>query len=111
VEAQQYGAFIQAIGRFLMEEEIVDRSTGVRLNPNFLDYKVPTTLEVPRIAGLKTFIKEVGKEGGAWGVCGIGEDNSVTGTPLLLNALYNAIGVRIDPPATPDKVLKALGKI
>jgi len=111
VEAQQYGAFIQAIGRFLMEEEIIDHSTGVRLNPNFLDYKIPTTLEVPRIAGIKTFIKEVGKGGGAWGSCGIGEDNAVTGTPLLLNALYNAIGVRIDPPATPDKILKALGKI
>jgi CO/xanthine dehydrogenase Mo-binding subunit len=111
VQAQQYGAFIQAIGRFLMEEEIIDRSTGVRLNPNFLDYKVPTTLEVPRLAGIQTFIKEIGKEGGAWGICGIGEDNSVTGTPLLLNALYNAIGVRIAPPVTPDKVLKALGRI
>jgi CO/xanthine dehydrogenase Mo-binding subunit len=110
VEAQQYGAFIQAIGRFLTEEEIIDRETGVRLNPNFLDYKVPTTLEVPRISGIKTFIKEIGKEGGAWGICGVGEDCAVTGTPLLLNALYNAIGVRIEPPVTPDKVLKALGK-
>jgi len=110
VEGQQYGAFIQAIGRFLTEEEVIDTSTGVRLNPNFLDYKCPTTLEVPRLGGIKTFIKEVGREGGAWGLCGIGENDSVTGTPLLLNALYNAIGVRIDPPVTPDKVLKALGK-
>lgn len=111
VEGQQYGAFIQAIGRFSTQEEILDESTGVRLNPNFLDYKCPTTLEVPRIAGIKTFIKEIGKEGGAWGLCGIGENDAVTGTPLLLNALYNAIGVRIDPPVTPDKVLRALGKI
>lgn len=110
VEGQQYGAFIQAIGRFLMEEEVVDKSTGVRLNPNFLDYKCPTTLEVPRIGGIKTAIKEIGKEGGAWGACGVGENCAVTGTPLLLNAFYNAVGVRIDPPVTPDKILQALGK-
>lgn len=93
-----------------MEEEVVDKSTGVRLNPNFLDYKCPTTLEVPRIGGIKTVIKEIGKEGGAWGACGVGENCAVTGTPLLLNAFYNAVGVRIDPPVTPDKILQALGK-
>ncbi|TAL32326.1 MAG: hypothetical protein EPN93_16045, partial [Spirochaetes bacterium] len=107
-EAQQIGGQCIGVGETLTEEIIYDRETGIPLNFNWIDYKIPTMADMPDIDPV---LLEVWKGAGEYGACGIGE-GTVTCTPRsVLNAIYNAIGVRInDIPVKPEKVLKALGK-
>jgi len=89
----------------MLEEYVFDERTGVKLNNNMLDYKKPTTLDVPLVE--KKFL-ETRAGNAAYGSSGI--SHSLANTHLLLIAIHNAIGVWVDPPATPDRILKALGK-
>ncbi len=89
----------------LLEEYVFDERTGVRLNANMIDYKKPTMLDVPSVN--RKFL-ETRAGNAAYGANGI--SHSLANTHLIIIAIYNAIGVWVDPPATPDKVLKALGK-
>jgi xanthine dehydrogenase YagR molybdenum-binding subunit len=106
-EAQQIGGQVIAVGETLSEEIIYDPQTGFPLNFNWIDYKIPTMADMPDIDPL---LLEVWRGGGEYGACGIGE-GTLTCTPrAILNAIYNAIGVRIDEiPVKPEKVLAALG--
>ncbi|MBI2518866.1 MAG: molybdopterin-dependent oxidoreductase [Bdellovibrio sp.] len=108
-EAQQIGGQCIGVGESLTEEIIYDEETGRPLNFNLIDYKIPTMADMPEIDPV---LMEVWKGAGEYGACGIGE-GTVTCTPRsVLNAIYNAIGVRInDIPIKPEKVLKALGKV
>jgi xanthine dehydrogenase molybdenum-binding subunit len=108
-EAQQIGGQCIAVGEALTEEIIYDPPTGQPLNFNFVDYHVPTMADLPDI---EPVLMEVWKGAGEYGACGIGE-GTLTCTPrAILNAVYNAIGVRIDEiPVKPEKVLRALGKV
>jgi CO/xanthine dehydrogenase Mo-binding subunit len=107
-EAQQIGGQVIGVGETLTEEIIYDPQTGVPLNFNWIDYKIPTMADMPDIDPV---LLEVWRGGGEYGACGIGE-GTLTCTPrAILNAVYNAIGVRIDEiPLKPEKVLAALGK-
>jgi xanthine dehydrogenase molybdenum-binding subunit len=107
-EAQQVGGQCIGLGEALTEEIVYDPATGVPLNFNWVDYHIPTMADMPDI---EPVLLEVWKGGGEYGACGIGE-GTVTCTPrAILNAIYNAIGARVDEiPATADKVLRALGK-
>jgi xanthine dehydrogenase molybdenum-binding subunit len=108
-EAQQIGGQCMAVGEALTEEIVYDRATGVPLNFNFIDYKIPTMADMPDI---EPVLLEVWRGAGEYGACGIGE-GTVTCTPrAIANAVYNATGARVDDlPLTPPKVLRALGKI
>jgi CO/xanthine dehydrogenase Mo-binding subunit len=108
-ESQQIGGQVMAMGEALTEELIYDPVRGVPLNFNFIDYKMPTILDMPDI---EPVLLEVWRGAGEYGACGIGE-GTLTCTPrAIANAVYNAIGARVDElPLTPDKVLRALGKI
>lgn len=108
-EAQQIGGQVMALGEALTEELIYDPVRGVPLNFNFIDYKIPTILDMPEI---EPVLLEVWRGAGEYGACGIGE-GTLTCTPrAVANAIYNAIGARVDAiPITPEKVLRALGKI
>ena len=108
-EAQQIGGQVIGVGETLTEEIIYDPQTGVPLNFNWIDYKIPTMADMPDIDPL---LLEVWRGGGEYGACGIGE-GTLTCTPrAILNAIYNAIGVRIDEiPVKPERVLGALGKV
>jgi xanthine dehydrogenase molybdenum-binding subunit len=108
-EAQQIGGQVMAIGEALTEEIIYDPLHGVPLNFNFIDYKMPTMLDMPEI---EPVLLEIWRGAGEYGACGIGE-GTLTCTPrAIANAVYNAIGARIDElPITPEKVLQALGRI
>ena len=89
----------------LLEDFIFDEHTGVRLNSNMIDYKKPTPLDVPAVD--KEFL-ETRAGNAAYGAAGI--SHSLANTHLVIMAIHNATGVWVDPPATPDKVLQALGK-
>jgi xanthine dehydrogenase molybdenum-binding subunit len=108
-EAQQIGGQVTGVGEALTEEIIYDEATGVPLNFNWIDYKVPTMVDMPEIDAI---LLEIWKGAGKYGACGIGE-GTLTCTPrAILNAIYNAIGVRINEiPVKPEKVLRALGKV
>jgi xanthine dehydrogenase molybdenum-binding subunit len=108
-EGQQVGGQCMGLGESLTEELIYDEKTGVPLNFDLINYKMPMLLDFPEIDPV---LMEVWKGAGEYGACGLGE-SVMTCTPrAVANAVYNAIGVRIDSlPITPTKVLEALGKI
>ena len=108
-EAQQIGGQYMGMGETLTEELIYDEASGIPLNFNFIDYKIPTMADMPEI---EPVLLEVWRGAGEYGACGIGE-GAVSCTPrAIANAVYNAIGARIDDlPLTPEKVLHALGRI
>ena len=108
-EAQQVGGQVMALGEALTEELIYDPVRGVPLNFNLIDYKMPTILDMPSV---EPVLLEVWRGAGEYGACGVGE-GTLTCTPrAVANAIYNAIGVRVDElPLAPEKVLRALGKI
>jgi xanthine dehydrogenase molybdenum-binding subunit len=89
----------------LLEEYILDPETGVKLNGNMLDYRKPTTLDVPLV---DKELLELRSGDGAYGASGIA--HNLANSHLIITAIHNATGVWVDPPATPDRVLKALGK-
>jgi xanthine dehydrogenase molybdenum-binding subunit len=92
-------------GAQLLEEFVVDPETGVRLNANMTDYRKPTTLDVPFV---DKGILETRAGNGAYGASGIA--HNLANSHIIVSAIHNATGVWVDPPATPDRVLKALGK-
>lgn len=92
-------------GAQLLEEYAYDQRTGVKLNANMIDYKKPTILDVPPVD--RQFL-ETRAGNAAYGANGI--SHSIANTHLVIIAIHNATGVWVDPPATPDKVLRALGK-
>jgi xanthine dehydrogenase molybdenum-binding subunit len=89
----------------LLEDIVFDKRTGVKLNANMIDYKKPTMKDVPKV---EHELIETRSGNGAYGAAGI--SHSMANTHLVIAAIHNAIGVWVDPPATPDKVLQALGK-
>jgi CO/xanthine dehydrogenase Mo-binding subunit/NADPH-dependent glutamate synthase beta subunit-like oxidoreductase/CO/xanthine dehydrogenase FAD-binding subunit len=107
-EAQQIGAQVQAIGETLYEEVVYDDASGRPLSFDWVDYTMPTMLDMPVV---EPVLLEVWRGAGEYGACGIGE-SAITCTPrAILNAVYNATGVRINEiPAKPEKVLDALAR-
>lgn len=104
VEGQIEGGIVQAIGQGLMED--YRTVEGRTVTPGFAKYILPTSLDVPRITSV---ILEDPDPIGPLGVKGIGEPAMVPTIPAIMNAIYDAIGVRIYAlPATPEKILEAL---
>lgn len=109
VEGQMYGGTVMGVSRGTTEEMIWDPNTGVLLNGNLLDYKYATMLDCGPI---DTPFIETGLGHGPYGASGIGEATATIIPALVGPAVYNATGCWVDDfPITPDKVLKALGKI
>lgn len=103
-EQQIEGALSIGIGTTLMEE--LKFEGGRVLNPNFTDYKMPTSLDMPEMIPI---LVETIHERGPYGAKGMGEPALAPTAPAIGNAIYDAVGVRIrDLPITPDKVLKGL---
>jgi xanthine dehydrogenase molybdenum-binding subunit len=88
----------------LLEDYFFDPKTGVRLNTNMIEYKKPGIMDVPRV---ETVFPESRAGNAAYGANGI--SHSLANTNMIIIAIHNATGVWVEPPATPDKVLKALG--
>ena len=104
VEGQVEGSVYMALGEALMEEQSF--RLGLHKFPSLLEYKSPTALEAPV---MHTYLVETIDREGPFGAKEAGQGPLLPVIPAVANAVYNALGVRIDEiPITPDKVLKAL---
>jgi CO/xanthine dehydrogenase Mo-binding subunit len=107
-EGQAYGGAIMGVGRGMTEEVVYDERTGVMLNGNLLNYKIPTMMDY---GDIETIMVETGMGYGPYGTVGIGEDVATVLPALVGPAVHNAIGTWVEGfPITPERVLKALGK-
>ena len=105
VEGQIQGGVAQGIGWALNEEYFFDQN-GHMANSSFLDYRMPTSLDLPMI---DTVIVEVANPTHPYGVRGVGEVPIVPPMAAIANAIYNAVGVRMtNLPMSPGAVLEAL---
>jgi CO/xanthine dehydrogenase Mo-binding subunit len=103
--AQEEGAAMQGIGHTFFEQLIYDN--GQLLNPNLVDYRIPTFSEVPE--EFHTELVENGDGPGPFGVRGMAEGGILSVAPAVCNAIDRATGVRIkDLPLTPERVWRAL---
>jgi 4-hydroxybenzoyl-CoA reductase subunit alpha len=104
VEGQLEGSVVGGMGQALYENVITDH--GQVLNPSFLDYGIPTAMEAPSITSVEV---ETNDPEGPFGAKESGEGTQLAPAPAIINAIYDAIGVRFKSlPVTPEKVLKAL---
>ncbi len=103
VEGQMQGGSAQGIGWALNEEYFY--SEGRMKNASFLDYRMPTCLDLPMI---ETVIVEVPHPQHPFGVRGVGEASIVPPPAAIANAIYDAVGVRLrDLPMRPDRIFSA----
>jgi CO/xanthine dehydrogenase Mo-binding subunit len=104
VEGQIEGSVIQGIGYALFEE--LKWENGRIVNPNFRDYKLPTFSDLFPIT---TLLVESNDPDGPFGAKGVAEAGIVPTAAAVANAIYNAVGARINSlPITPEKILFAL---
>ena len=104
VQGQIEGSVYMGLGEALMEEQVFRR--GLHKGPSMLDYKSPTFLEMPEI---ETILIETNEPEGPYGAKEVGQGPLLPVMPALANALFDAIGVRIDEtPITAAKIFKAL---
>ena len=108
VAGQMQGGASQGLGIALSEEMLHD-DQGRLLNANLLDYRLPTSRDLPPI---ETIIVEVPSEEGPYGARIVGEPSIVGAAAAVANAVADAVGARVtEVPITPERVLRALGKI
>ena len=105
VEGQIQGGAVQGIG-WGLNEEYVFNDNGQMVNSTFLDYRMPIALDLPMI---DTVIVEVPNPGHPFGVRGVGEVPIVPPMAALSNAIYHALGVRVNQlPMSPGTILETL---
>ena len=107
VMGQVEGSVYMGLGEILMEEMSYRANrNAVHKFPSMLEYKSPTTMEMCEV---KTFLIEDPDPNGPFGAKEVGQGPLLPVPPAVANAVYNAVGVRIDEvPITPEKVLRAL---
>ena len=107
VMGQVEGSVYMGLGEILMEEMSYRANRNVvHKFPSMLEYKSPTTMEM---CDVKTYLIEDPDPNGPFGAKEVGQGPLLPVPPAVANAVYNAVGVRIDEvPITPEKVLKAL---
>jgi CO/xanthine dehydrogenase Mo-binding subunit len=107
VMGQVEGSVYMGLGEILMEEMAYRGNRNVvHKFPSLLEYKSPTTMEM---CDVKTYLIEDPDPNGPYGAKEVGQGPLLPVPPAVANAVYNAVGVRIDEvPITPEKVLRAL---
>ena len=107
VIGQVEGGVYMGLGEALMEEMAYRANRfGVHKIPSMLEYKSPTTKEMPPV---ETFLIEDPDPNGPFGAKEVGQGPLLPMMPAVANAVYDAVGVRVDEiPVTPDKVLRAM---
>jgi CO/xanthine dehydrogenase Mo-binding subunit len=104
VEGQIQGGAAMGLGYALYEQHILEE--GIPRTGSLAFYLVPTSMDVPEI---ECEIVEVADPKGPYGAKGVAEPATIPTTPAILNAIYDAVGVRItETPATPERVYFAI---
>jgi CO/xanthine dehydrogenase Mo-binding subunit len=106
-EQQVEGGVNMSLGSTLYEEMLTDQATGLPLNGNMLDYRVPSIKDVPE--KVQVYFVEKPKEYGVFGAHGLGEPPMGPPGATIANAVHNAIGVWFDElPITRTRLAAAL---
>lgn len=109
VDSQIIGGVTQGVGFALTEERVVDAATGIVLNANLEEYKVPTVLDIPAITHAALSMPD--SAANTIGAKGIGEPPLVPTAPAIANAIFDAVGVRLrETPLTRRHLLAALAE-
>lgn len=109
VEGQIEGALQIGLGFALTEDLQVDEESGITLNPNLMDYKTLTSVDMPPV---DVIMVETDDPTAPFGAKGVGEQGLIPTAAAVRNAIYNATGLRLyQTPMTGYRVLEALGKI
>lgn len=104
VEGQIEGGAIQSMGQAIMENYTLKE--GIPVNRNFAKYILPTSVDIPAVHSVLVEDRDPFSPLGAKGV---GEPAPLPTTPAIINAIYDAVGVRItELPATPEKILNQI---
>jgi carbon-monoxide dehydrogenase large subunit len=111
VEGQLHGGAAQGIGEALFEEIVYDRDTGQLLTGSFLDYRMPSTMETPR---LESRIEECVAASNPLGIKGAGEAGITPAGAVIVSAAVDALqafGVEhIDTPLSPERIWIAINQ-
>lgn len=109
VEGQLHGGSVQGIGEALLEEVVYDHGTGQLLTGSFLDYGIPSTMEVP---GIESHFEECPATSNPLGVKGAGEAGITPAGAVIVSAAVDALrafGItHIDTPLTPARICAAI---
>ncbi len=110
VEGQMEGSAYMGFGEALMEEHIFKDAdhgrAGLHNAPSLLDYRIPTSVDTPELRSL--IIESIDPEG-PYGAKEAGEGPLHPSIPAIANAIYDAVGVRIDSlPFSPPRVWRAM---
>ncbi|MFQ5888945.1 MAG: xanthine dehydrogenase family protein molybdopterin-binding subunit [Gemmatimonadota bacterium] len=109
VEGQIEGSAYMGFAEAVMEEQVMKRGPeegGLHNAPSLLDYRIPTSMDCPEFVSL---IVETNDPEGPYGAKEAGEGPLHPSLPAIANAIYDAIGVRMDSlPFTPDRVWRAI---
>ena len=104
VIGQVEGSVYMALGEILMEEQVFRK--GRHKIPSMLDYKSPTTLEMPPV---ESILVETLDPEGPYGAKEVGQGPLLPVIPAVTNAVLDAVGVSVDEvPLTPEKLLAAI---
>jgi CO/xanthine dehydrogenase Mo-binding subunit len=107
VEGQIEGGISNGIGYAMCEEMVM--KLGKVMNPQFTDYIMPTALDMPAIT---VDLVERPEPTGPFGAKGVGEPSLMPTAPAIINAIEDAVGVKIrELPLTPEKLFNAIQKI
>jgi 4-hydroxybenzoyl-CoA reductase subunit alpha len=105
VKGQLEGSAYMGAAEAVLEEHVI-RADGLHAGPNLLDYRIPTSLDVP---DLESLIIESNDPEGPLGAKECGEGPLHPSIPAIANAIFDAVGIRLDTlPFTPGRVLRAL---
>jgi 4-hydroxybenzoyl-CoA reductase subunit alpha len=105
VEGQMQGNFLMGLGEACFEEVKFD-DLGRTVNPNLAEYKIPTCMDVPN---MDPVVVESGEPNGPYGAKEVGEGGIMPTIPAIMNAVYDATGVRFrELPLSPERVLLAM---
>jgi xanthine dehydrogenase molybdenum-binding subunit len=108
VEGQIEGGASHGIGYALCEEYVYDEQ-GRLLNSNFMDFRMPTSLDHPEY---EVVMIEEQVDGGPFGAKGVGEPPTIPTAPAIANAIFDAVGVRVrELPITPERLYQAMAKL
>lgn len=110
VDSQVIGGITQGIGFALTEEQIIDEASGIVLNPNLEEYKVPTVADVPLIIHAR--VGQPDTAANNTGAKGIGEPPLVPTAPAIANAIFDATGIRLrHAPLSRQRLMERLAAV